>query len=65
MVRPAGAEYRVKVTNENKNPQGLKPLRTLLFWLGWLDSNQHMADPETAALPFGYTPLINGRDDRI
>ena len=25
-------------------------------WLGWLDSNQRMAVPKTAALPLGYTP---------
>jgi hypothetical protein len=25
-------------------------------WLGWLDSNQRMAVPKTAALPLGDTP---------
>ena len=27
-------------------------------WLGWLDSNQRMAVPKTAALPLGDTPVI-------
>ena len=25
-------------------------------WLGWLDSNQRMAEPKSAALPLGDTP---------
>ena len=28
-----------------------------VIWLGWLDSNQRMAIPKTAALPLGYTPI--------
>ncbi len=26
-------------------------------WLGWLDSNQRMAESESAALPLGDTPI--------
>ncbi len=31
------------------------------MWLGWLDSNQRMAVPKTAALPLGYTPSVRVR----
>ncbi len=28
--------------------------------LGWLDSNQRMAESKSAALPLGYTPSVFG-----
>ncbi len=28
------------------------------FLLGWLDSNQRMAESKSAALPLGYTPMV-------
>ena len=31
-------------------------LTTFELWLGWLDSNQRMAESESAALPLGDTP---------
>ena len=32
------------------------PIRALLYWLGWLDSNQRMRESKSRALPLGYTP---------
>ena len=29
-----------------------------MWWLGWLDSNQRMAESESAALPLGDTPKV-------
>ena len=29
-------------------------------WLGWEDSNLRVQDPESRALPLGYTPLLKG-----
>lgn len=29
---------------------------TVLFWLGWLDSNQRLPESKSGALPLGYTP---------
>ena len=33
------------------------PIRSLLYWLGWLDSNQRMRESKSRALPLGYTPM--------
>ena len=33
-----------------------------VFWLGWLDLNQRMAESESAALPLGYTPILAGAE---
>ena len=33
------------------------PIRALLYWLGWLDSNQRMRESKSRALPLGYTPM--------
>ena len=33
------------------------PIRALLYWLGWLDSNQRMRESKSRALPLGYTPI--------
>lgn len=35
-----------------------KSLNIGTFWLGWLDSNQRMAEPKPAALPLGDTPTM-------
>lgn len=32
------------------------------YWLGRLDLNQRTAVSETAALPLGYTPILNNGD---
>ena len=39
------------------------PIRALLYWLGWLDSNQRMRESKSRALPLGYTPtwLVNSK----
>ena len=40
------------------------PIRALLYWLGWLDSNQRMRESKSRALPLGYTPmsLVKAKD---
>ncbi len=30
--------------------------RTVMLWLGWLDSDQRMTESKSVALPLGYTP---------
>ena len=40
----------------NKKKPG-KP--DFFYWLGWLDSNQRMAESESAALPLGDTPNVS------
>ena len=44
------------VLSERSEPKGAYSGRHVRANLGWLDSNQRMAESKSAALPLGYTP---------
>ena len=51
-------DFMAEINNEFKQKKAVFPEKNdpCLLWLGYLDSNQEMAESESAALPFGYTP---------
>ena len=44
----------------SSHPSTKKATRRLLYWLGWLDSNQRITRSKPVALPLGYTPILIG-----